>query len=104
MPSGSTHDRFEPDPQARFLSAAIDGKRIFTGLLVGIPMAVATYWAAQKVTDYAIEDIKRRLDVQRSTFREEIRASQEQQQREIDQVREDIREIRTTRHQGEPQS
>lgn len=84
-----------------FLSTAIDGRRIFTGLLIGIPMAAATYGAAQAVTDYAIQEIRSRLDTQRDALAHSIQQSELQQKREIDQIRDDIRELRQM-HNNKP--
>lgn len=73
----------------------VDVRRIVTGVLIGIPLACSTYWGAQKVTEFAISDLNSRLTSQREALLIEIRHQQDQQRRDIDQVREDIRELRS---------
>lgn len=77
---------------AHFWSTAIDWRRILTGLVIGIPIASTTYVAGQRVTEYAIQQLDRKLDEQTATIR-----------REIDQLHADVREIRQRQdHGGHP--
>lgn len=78
----------EPQPAARkpdgFLSTHVDAKRIFSGLLVGIPGVILAYAASTKVLEATVGEIQRRLDTQRDFFlkqndaiRSEIKAGDE---------------------------
>lgn len=95
----------ERDDPFRFMSSVIDWRRVATMLLVSIPTACAVYYAGGKVLEQRAEDAARRLDVQRDIFLrefEKVRAEQRDGdaralaiiQRELDGIRQDVREIR----------
>lgn len=71
------------DDASRFMSAAIDWRRVLTMTLVGIPCAVAIYAGSQQVLASSVGEIQRQLAAQHAAFT-----------REVDQVREDVRELR----------
>lgn len=82
------------EDHVRFLSSAVDWRRIFTGVVIGIPIAVATYYGGQRVTDYAISEIGRRLEVQRIAAKESDAQIEARMQRQVDEIHADIRELR----------
>ena len=85
---------------ARFISGAVDWKRVVTGLVIGIPMASATYYASERVTAFALANIERRLDVQRTPMREDNAKFEARVQRDIDVLRQDIRDLREQLHRS----
>ena len=85
---------------ARFISSAVDWKRVVTGLVIGIPLAAGTYYASERVTAYAIANIERRLDVQRTTMREDNAKFEARMQRDIDALRTDVRDLREQLHRA----
>ena len=88
--SQQSHD----EQTARLMSVAVDWRRVITGVLIGIPIAAATYVGSQRVTEYAMAEINRRLEVQRTTMREDAARFEARVQRDIDALRADVRELR----------
>lgn len=86
------------DDPSRFMSAAIDWRRVLTMLLVSLPCAGAIAYGGQKVMEASLAEIQRRLDAQRTFFLDAIKAgdaaNEVQLRREVDQVRDDVRELR----------
>lgn len=82
----------------RFLSNAVDLKRVLWGVIVGAPLTVAGYYASQRATDavtaHLLSEITRRLDVQRDATKDRFNEHQARIDREIDSLRADIRELR----------
>lgn len=93
------------DDPGRFMSTAIDWRRVLTGLLVGIPCAVGLYAGTAKVLELRADSADRRLDTQRDFFLKQLEDARRETregdarsiallQREIDAVRQDVRELR----------
>ena len=95
--SQQSHD----EQTARLMSVAVDWRRVITGVLIGIPIAAATYVGSQRVTEYAMAEINRRLEVQRTTMREDAARFEARVQRDIDALRADVRELRAEQKQQE---
>lgn len=86
------------DDPSRFMSTAVDWRRVLTMLLVSVPCAVAIAYGGQKVMEASLGEIQRRLDAQRAFFVDAIKAGDQANEqalrREVDQVRDDVRELR----------
>lgn len=94
------------DDPGRFMSVAVDWRRVLTGLVVGVPTSLAIAYASQRVLEATVADIRRSIDAQNVELRKRIddtaRDTRDgdarvtaQLQREIDAVRADVRELRT---------
>lgn len=93
------------DDPGRFMSTAIDWRRVLTGALVGIPCALAMYTGATKVLEVRADTADRQFEAQRGDFLKQLDEARREQrdgdaraiaqlQREIDGVRQDVRELR----------
>ena len=83
------------DRAARFISSAVDWRHVLTGVVVGFPVMIVSAIGFQRVTEYAIAEVQRRLDVQRTTTREENAKEEARSQREIDDIKQDVRDLRS---------
>lgn len=88
---GSTID----DP-GRFMSTAIDWRRVLTAALVGIPCAVSVYAGTAKVLELRTATAEQRIEEARREAKEGDARTAAQLQREIDAIRQDVRELRAT--------
>ena len=89
-----------PDHAARFISTAIDWRHILTGVIVGFPALIGAGIGFQRVTDYALGEIKQQLSQQRAES-QQVEARNEQR---ISEIRQDVRELRTRMDQLQQQN
>lgn len=79
------------DHAARFISTAIDWRHILTGVAIGLPALIGAAVGFERVTDYALGDIKQQITQQRV----EAREAEARNEARIGEVRQDVRELRT---------
>lgn len=79
------------DHAARFISTAIDWRHILTGVAIGLPALIGAGIGFQRVTDYALAEIKQQLTQQRT----EAREAEARNEQRIGEVRQDVRDLRT---------
>lgn len=80
-----------PDHAARIMSTAIDWRHILTGVLVGFPALIGAAVGFERVTDYALGEIKQQLTQQRT----EAREAEARNEARMGEVRQDVRDLRT---------